>query len=80
MFTIGAIGRCLSKALVTGQALAPPCRTLVLVAAPKDSRLYLQYPESASALVTKIAELQRAAGVGGLGLGLEGRQRTRVGS
>lgn len=62
MFTIGVVGRCLSKALVQGQSLTPKCRELVLVAAPKDSRVYLQYPESASALVQKIADLQRAAG------------------
>jgi Golgi apparatus protein 1 len=62
MFTIGVVGRCLSKALVQAQALTPKCRELVLIAAPKDSRVYLQYPESASALVQKIAELQRAAG------------------
>lgn len=62
-FTIGAVGRCLSKALVTGRSLSAACRQLVLVAAPRDSRVYLQYPESASALLTKIAELQRAAGV-----------------
>lgn len=63
MFTIGAVGRCLSKALVQAKSLTPKCRELVLVAAPKDSRVYLQYPESTSALVAKIAELQRAAGL-----------------
>eukprot|EP00878_Enallax_costatus_P007022 GHUV01007359.1.p1 GENE.GHUV01007359.1~~GHUV01007359.1.p1 ORF type:complete len:595 (+),score=136.49 GHUV01007359.1:1595-3379(+) len=63
MFTIGAVGRCLSKALVQAKALTPKCRELVLTAAPKDSRVYLQYPESTSALVAKIAELQRAAGL-----------------
>lgn len=62
MFTIGVVGRCLSKALVQGQRLTAKCRELVLIAAPKDSRVYLQYPESASALVQKVAELQRAAG------------------
>jgi hypothetical protein len=69
MFTIGAIGRCLSKALVMGRRLTPKCRELVLVAAPRDSRVYLQYPESTSALVAKIAELQRAAGAHGAGCG-----------
>eukprot|EP00879_Flechtneria_rotunda_P000602 GHRR01000712.1.p1 GENE.GHRR01000712.1~~GHRR01000712.1.p1 ORF type:complete len:883 (+),score=207.41 GHRR01000712.1:2504-5152(+) len=63
MFTIGAAGRCLSKALVQAQPLTPKCKELVLIAAPKDSRAYLQYPESTSALVAKIAELQRAAGL-----------------
>ncbi|KAF6266246.1 hypothetical protein COO60DRAFT_1470052 [Scenedesmus sp. NREL 46B-D3] len=63
MFTIGAVGRCLSKALVQAKSLAPKCRQLVLAAAPKDSRVYLQYPESTSALIQKVAELQRAAGM-----------------
>lgn len=63
MFTIGAVGRCLSKALVQAKALTPKCRQLVLVAAPKDSRMYLKYPESTSALVQKIADLQRSAGL-----------------
>jgi len=36
------VGRCLSKAVVEGKRLAPNCRSLVMVAAPKDARLYLQ--------------------------------------
>jgi Golgi apparatus protein 1 len=63
VFTIGVVGRCLSKALVQGEILDPKCKQLVLVAAPKDSRLYLQYPESSSALVQMVAELQRKAGL-----------------
>ncbi len=63
VFTIGAVGRCLSKSLVEGRRLAAKCRELVLIAAPKDSRVYLQYPESTSALVAKIAELQRGVGL-----------------
>ena len=42
------------------------CRQLVLVAAPKDSRVYLQYPESTSELVKRLADLQRAAGLEGV--------------
>lgn len=42
IFTIGAAGRCLSKALVEGRPLDAQCRTLVLAAAPKDSRAYLR--------------------------------------
>lgn len=34
-FTIGVVGRCLSKALVQHARLQPQCRALVLVAAPK---------------------------------------------
>lgn len=64
VFTIGAIGRCLSRALVEGKPLQPKCRELVLIAAPKDARsLYFEYPESRSALVQRLAGMQRAAGL-----------------
>ena len=63
VFTIGIVGRCLSKALVQGTSLSSKCRSLVLVAAPKDARVYLQFPESTSALISKVAQLQRAAGL-----------------
>lgn len=66
MFTIGAAGHCLSKALVEGKPLSPECRELVLVAAPKDARSYLQYPESTSGVVQRVADLQRAAGLEGV--------------
>lgn len=66
VFTIGAAGRCLSKALVQGRPLAAGCKSLVLVAAPRDSRVYLKYPESTNALVTRLADMQRAAGLEGV--------------
>ncbi len=59
------MGRCLSKSLVEGKRLEPKCRALVLVAAPKDARGYFDYPESTSALVQKIAQMQQAAGLEG---------------
>jgi Golgi apparatus protein 1 len=66
VFTIGAAGHCLSKALVEARPLQPECRSLVLVAAPKDSRSFLQYPESTNALVKRLADVQRAAGLEGV--------------
>ncbi|KAF5838865.1 hypothetical protein DUNSADRAFT_2034 [Dunaliella salina] len=63
VFTIGVVGRCLSKALVEGKYLQDKCRDLVLIAAPKDVRSYFEYPESTSAIVQKIASMQRAAGL-----------------
>jgi len=65
-FTIGVVGRCLSRALVEGQRLAPRCRQLVLVAAPKDARSYFDYPESTSALVQRLADMQASAGLSGV--------------
>lgn len=59
------VGRCLSKALVEGKRLAMKCRSLVLVAAPKDARAYFEMPGSTSALVQKIATMQQAAGMEG---------------
>ena len=44
----------------------PKCRELVLVAAPKDARSYFDYPESTSALVQRVADMQKAAGLNGL--------------
>lgn len=41
-FTIGAVGRCLTRQLAEGKPLSPGCRKLVSVAAPKDIRVYLQ--------------------------------------
>ena len=38
VFTIGAVGRCLTKSLVAGKSMAPKCRGLVLVAATKGAR------------------------------------------
>ena len=66
VFTIGVVGRCLSKTLVEGKRLVPKCRELVLVAAPKDARSYFDYPESTSALVQRVADMQKAAGLNGL--------------
>lgn len=63
VFTIGVVGRCLSKTLVEGKSLQSKCRDLVLVAAPKDARAYFEYPESTSVLVQKIAQMQKAAGL-----------------
>jgi hypothetical protein len=40
-FTIGAAARCLSRAVAEGADMAPGCRSLVLAAAPEDSRAYL---------------------------------------
>ena len=43
--------------------MSSKCRELVLVAAPKDTRAYFEYPESTSMLVQKVADMQRAAGL-----------------
>jgi len=38
----------------------------VLAAAPKDSRAYLRYPESTSAVMQRVSDMQRAAGLEGV--------------
>ncbi|MEW5310424.1 MAG: hypothetical protein WDW38_002223 [Sanguina aurantia] len=62
VFTIGVVGRCLSKSMVEGRSLESKCRNMVLVAAPKDARAYFDYPESTSVMVQKIAQMQKMAG------------------
>ena len=42
VYTIGVVGRCLSKQLAEMKTMTPGCRQLVTVAAPKDIRLYIQ--------------------------------------
>ena len=42
VYTIGVVGRCLTKQLASSLPLSPPCRKLVSVAAPKDIRVYIQ--------------------------------------
>ncbi len=65
IFTIGVVGKCLSKALVQGRSLDDKCRNMVLTAAPKDARSYFEYSESSNAIIQKIADLQNAAGLKG---------------
>lgn len=60
------MGRCLSKTLVEHRPLQDGCRRLVLLAAPKDSRAYFEYPESTSALLQTVSDYQRAAGLEGV--------------
>jgi Golgi apparatus protein 1 len=66
VFTIGATGRCLSKALAEGKPLVAACRALVLAAAPKDARAYLQYPETTTGAMAVFSDVQRAAGLEGV--------------
>jgi hypothetical protein len=37
VFNIGLIGRCLSRQLASNKPMQPPCRALVIVAAPRVS-------------------------------------------
>ena len=49
---------CITLTHSQGQRLAPKCRDLVLVAAPKDARAYFATAESSSVLVQRVAEMQ----------------------
>jgi hypothetical protein len=40
-YTIGLVGRCLSKQMAQNKPLSSECRKLVTIAAPKDIRTYL---------------------------------------
>ena len=39
VWSIGVVGRCLSRQLAENKKLAPECRKLVTVAAPKDAQV-----------------------------------------
>eukprot|EP00798_Chlamydomonas_sp_ICE-L_P015369 gene15369-21453_t len=65
VFSIGVVGRCLSKALVRGKSLGTGCRNMVLAAAPRDARSFFDSQESSNSIVQKIADLQTAAGLEG---------------
>jgi hypothetical protein len=58
MFTIGVVGRCLSKTLIEGRRLDAQCRQLVLVAAPKDFRSYFQPGDNTNAVVQMVRGTQ----------------------
>ncbi|KAF5829593.1 hypothetical protein DUNSADRAFT_15858 [Dunaliella salina] len=65
-FTIGVVGRCLSKSVVEGQNLGQQCKGLVMAAAPKDVRAYYSTPEASSAFLQTITAMQAATGMGPL--------------
>jgi golgi apparatus protein 1 len=54
LFTIGVVGRCLSKAMIEGQRLEPSCKQLVLAAAPKDFRHYFEGSDPSSSAVLQM--------------------------
>lgn len=54
------------------------CRDLVLLAAPKDSRAYFEYPDSAGTLYRTVADYQRAAGLEGVLVDAYAREGTGV--
>ncbi|KAK9797745.1 hypothetical protein WJX73_005342 [Symbiochloris irregularis] len=62
VWSIGAVGRCLSRQLAEGKPLSPDCRRLVLAAAPKDTRDMFDSSMSAATIAAKVQELQKAAG------------------
>lgn len=61
MFSIGAVGRCLSRRLAEDKSLKPECKALVTVAAPRDAAALFSSSSSTSALAGQVAEIQRLA-------------------
>lgn len=59
VFTIGVVGRCLSKTMIEGKKLEPKCKDLVLVAAPKDARAYFDTSESRNTVVQMVSTSTR---------------------
>ncbi|BDA41257.1 probable Golgi apparatus protein 1 [Coccomyxa sp. Obi] len=63
IWSIGAVGRCLSRQLAENKALTLDCRSLVIVAAPKDAQAMFDSSMSAAAIAQRVQELQAAAGI-----------------
>ena len=64
-FTIGVVGKCLSKSVVAGKVMGLQCKSLVIAAAPKDVRAYYS-TETSNALMQAINDMQAATGIGPL--------------
>ena len=64
-YGIGVAGRCLANALSTGKALDGECKNLVELAAPKDAKAMFDGSMTAAAVVSKVAEIEKAAGMKG---------------
>jgi len=64
-YGIGVAGRCLANALSTGKALDGECKNLVELAAPKDAKAMFDGSMTAAAVVAKVAEIEKAAGMKG---------------
>jgi Golgi apparatus protein 1 len=62
IFSIGAVGRCLSRRLAEEKALSADCKRLVSVAAPKDAAaLFQSSSSSTSYLASQLASMQQVA-------------------
>lgn len=64
-YGIGQVGRCLANSLTQGKALEPKCKSLVELAAPKDAKAMFDGSMTAAAVVSKVAEIEKAAGMSG---------------
>ncbi|KAK9838535.1 hypothetical protein WJX81_005974 [Elliptochloris bilobata] len=62
-WSIGAVGRCLSRNLAENQPLDSECRALVIAAAPKDAQAMFDSSMTAAAIAKRVQELQTAAGI-----------------
>jgi len=65
VWSIGAVGRCLSTRLALNKPLAPGCRAVVVAAAPADAHALLAGTAAADALLARVAAWQESAGLAG---------------
>ena len=61
IFSIGAVGRCLSRRLAEEKPLSTQCRSLVAVAAPKDAAALFASQSTSSMIAGQMAEMQKLA-------------------
>lgn len=63
VWSIGAVGRCLSRQLAERKTLTSDCKLMVAVAAPKDAQNMFDASMSAAAIADRVSQIQRAAGI-----------------
>jgi Golgi apparatus protein 1 len=61
--TVGAIGRCLAKQVTDNAALTENCKKMVMLAAPKDAKALFDGEMTTAAVVSKVEEIERKAGL-----------------
>ena len=64
-WSIGAVGRCLSTRLALNKPLTPACAAIVVAAAPDDAHTLLESTARVDAVLSRVAALADAAGLGG---------------
>lgn len=63
--SVGVVGRCLSKKVAEDQKLTPGCKSIVSIAAPKDSKQLFDGTIAGISVLEKITSLEKSVGMKG---------------